>query len=83
MPYIKKEDRVNLDLYLRSIHPASSGELNFCITRLIQNFLGANPNYTTYNATIGALECAKLELYRRVICEYEDNKITDNGDVYE
>ena len=41
MSYIKKDDMANLDVYLRRVHPASSGELNFCITQLIQNFLGA------------------------------------------
>ena len=34
------------------------------------------------NAIIGALECAKLELYRRVAAPYEDDKIIENGDVY-
>jgi hypothetical protein len=30
------------------------------------------------------LECAKLELYRRIVAAYEDEKIADpeNGDVY-
>ena len=31
---------------------------------------------------MGALECAKLELYRRVAAPYEDVKIMENGDVY-
>lgn len=31
----------------------------------------------------GAFECAKLELYIRIIRPYEDQKIHDNGDVYE
>jgi len=33
------------------------------------------------NDAIGALEGAKLELYRRVISKYEDKKIMENGDV--
>jgi hypothetical protein len=32
---------------------------------------------------IGVLECAKLELYRRVAAPYEDAKCEDNGDVYD
>ena len=32
---------------------------------------------------VGVLECAKLELYRRMAAPYEDEKIEDNGDVYE
>jgi hypothetical protein len=30
----------------------------------------------------GALECCKLEFYRRVAVPYEDQKIKSNGDVY-
>ena len=31
--------------------------------------------YQNVNAIIGALECAKLELYRRLIAPYEDTKV--------
>jgi hypothetical protein len=31
---------------------------------------------------MGALECAKLELYRRQVDEYEDQKKVLHGDVY-
>jgi hypothetical protein len=34
------------------------------------------------NEAIGVLECAKLELYRRVAAPYEDEKIAESGDVY-
>ena len=30
----------------------------------------------------GAVECAKLEFYRRVVAPHEDEKMKDNGDVY-
>jgi hypothetical protein len=30
---------------------------------------------------MGVLESAKLELYRRKIAPYEDDKIAENGDV--
>lgn len=32
---------------------------------------------------VGALECAKLELYRRIAIPYEEQKIQENGDVYD
>jgi hypothetical protein len=38
--------------------------------------------YAHLNEVIGALECAKLELYRRIAVPYEDQKITESGDVY-
>jgi len=31
---------------------------------------------------VGVLECAKMELYRRVAAPYEDKKKEENGDVY-
>lgn len=40
-------------------------------------------SYQTINACIGALECAKLELYRRIAAPYENQKIVDNSDVYD
>jgi hypothetical protein len=61
-------------------HP---GTLNYIITRLVVWYLGKNPNYERYNAAIGALECAKQELYRRQIAPYEDEKCEENGDVYQ
>jgi len=31
---------------------------------------------------MGALECAKQELYRRLIAPYEDQKLAGSGDIY-
>ena len=57
------------------------GILNYIITKVCIWWLGDNPNYEKYNAAIGVLECAKLELYRRKVSPYEDEKIKENGDV--
>ena len=38
-------------------------------------------SYQNYNDALGALEGAKLELYRQHIAKYEDVKIFQNGDV--
>jgi len=79
MPYIKPEAREALT----SLSPSSAGELNYSITLLVKEYLETlGESYQTYNDIIGALECAKLELYRRKISGYEDVKIKDNGDVY-
>jgi hypothetical protein len=82
MPYISKERRAVLDA--RIVAPLEPGDLNYVITRIVQQFLAANggPNYARFNAAIGALECAKLELYRRQIAPYETLKALENGDVY-
>jgi len=84
MPYIKQEDRAHYDIGLDELPSITGpGDLNYCITRLVQKFLtsAGTPRYTDYNAAVGALECAKLELYRRMIAPYEDVKIKENGDV--
>ena len=77
MPYIPKEDRENHWL-------KSPGTLNFRITQLINEYLVTKGlSYTYISDCIGALECAKLELYRRVASKYEDKKLAANGEVYD
>jgi len=79
MPYIKPQDRTEG----ARLHPCNIGALNYAITTLIDDYLSSKGlQYSEVNAVIGALECAKLELYRRVAAPYEDHKIYENGDVY-
>lgn len=84
MPYIKREDRTKilegLELVPEMNHP---GELNYAITVLCHCFLENNGglNYRNVNEVIGVLECAKMELYRKVAVPYEEKKIELNGDV--
>jgi hypothetical protein len=97
MPYLPKEYREMfddalhnvvdiLDVKIKSVNGDKtklSGFLNYCITKLVWSFIHSqSEKYDAYNAAIGALECAKLELYRRKVAEYEDGKIESNGDVY-
>ena len=84
MPYIKPADREKFEPVLASLQQVkinSSGELNFVLTKVIHHYLGASPNYGAFNDAIGALEGAKLEVYRRHVAPYEDKKILENGDV--
>lgn len=78
LPYINPTRREELDWFP---NPETDGELNFVITSMVLKYLGANPRYDDYNAAIGALECAKLELYRKSISQYEDLAIKRNGDL--
>jgi uncharacterized protein DUF6899 len=79
MPYIKKEDRVHVDL----AYPTNAGELNYAITCLCRDYFHTHGGrYQQVNDVVGALEGAKLEFYRRVAAPYEDQKILENGDVY-
>jgi cystathionine beta-lyase family protein involved in aluminum resistance len=81
MPYIKSELRSEVLLSPEAI--VNAGELNYYISSLINHFIDIKgKSYATINEVIGALECAKLELYRRIAAPYEDIKIKENGEVY-
>jgi hypothetical protein len=79
MPYITGDRRGWID---SGCLPETAGELNYAITMLVKSYLGASPNYQRFNDALGALEGCKLELYRRKVAPYEEEKIKVNGDVY-
>jgi hypothetical protein len=81
MPYIKKWDRERLKSTAEKIN--TPGELNYVITNEILTYIKRQgKSYETINAVIGVLEAAKLEMYRRFVAPYEDEKRVENGDVY-
>lgn len=83
MPYIATSRRMELDNGNPDHAPISVGDLNYMVTSLVDDWLNNAPkNYERYNAAIGVLESAKLELYRRLVAPYENRKIVENGDVY-
>lgn len=84
MPYIKQVDRDAIDYRTRL--PNTPGELNYAITKLIQQYWDGTHtgphSYQKINDVLGALDGASKEFYRRVAIPYEDKKIAENGDVY-
>ena len=88
MPYIDPKLRPPLDKDLASLAAqiATTGELNYCITRLAVLYLarigGGKPNYAQREQVHGTLSCARAEFYRRVLSDYEFAKCVQNGDVY-
>lgn len=84
MPYIKQIDRQRL-AFRDTLHPENAGELNYCITSLIAQYLkdkGAT-SYQSINDILGALDGATQEFYRRIVAPYENKKLWDNDDVYD
>lgn len=85
MPYVTPEARARIDA---GDPPKDAGELNYAVTRLVDAYLArlageaGRLRYAHLNEAIGVLECAKLELYRRVAAPYEDEKRAESGDVY-
>lgn len=87
MPYIDNNKREEIDPLVEQLRDilGSMGDLNYTITRLCDAYLTTEEGirYSRLNDLVGALECAKLELYRRVAAPYEDKKAKENGDAYE
>jgi hypothetical protein len=96
MPYILQRRREKIDQQIADLASAIiqmtgpetdrtklDGDLNYSITRLLSLVLDlvGSPKYHSFNAAVGVLECVKLELYRRKVAPYEDQKIEENGDV--
>ena len=93
MPYIRQEKRSEIEneldqliiKFLESeVEVGTAGRLNYLISSITGAILNNDEriSYTRINELIGVLECAKLELYRRVAAPYEDDKSRLNGDVY-
>jgi hypothetical protein len=82
MPYITKADRKKLT-FRDDKFPETSGELNYLITQLANQYLKYKGlSYTTLNEIMGVFTCASVEFYRRVVVPYEDKKKENNGDVF-
>lgn len=83
MPYLPTEQRNTIPAEVTEWMPKDAGELNYVVTRMIDNHLKSKGiRYSHVNEMIGALECCKLELYRRIVGPYEDLKAEENGDAY-
>ena len=90
MPYILRENRETIDHEIDALatkiiqalmEEDRAGALNYTITRIIHRLYCEEISYSQVNEAVGVLECAKLELYRKVAAPYEDEKIKENGDV--
>jgi hypothetical protein len=79
MPYIPKSEKAKVD---QDNLITNAGQFNYALNQVISIYLEQNSmSYQTCNDIIGAMECAKMELYRRLLAPYEDKKILQNGDV--
>lgn len=85
MPYIKQNRRTEIAESPECANLAeNAGELNWVITTICHNYiLEKGKSYSVLNEVIGVLECAKLELYRKVTAPYEDIKCKENGHISE
>lgn len=89
MPYIESKSRMTLNHYIEALTACLTaqenleGRLNYTISSILSGVLKSKgADYESINSLIGVLECAKLELYRRIAAPHENEKIDSNGDVY-
>jgi len=81
VPYILRKLRGPV----RKSGPSNVGELTYALTAIILDYLitrNIPPRFQDYAEVLGALEATKLELHRRKIAIYEDEKCQINGDVF-
>lgn len=79
MPYIPRSEKLKVD---KDNLITNAGQFNYALHQVISIYLEQNDmSYQSCNDIIGAMECAKMELYRRIIAPYEDRKKIQNGDV--
>jgi hypothetical protein len=84
MPYIKQDARHTFESHIQNLaaDAENAGDLNYIITKMLHLYIKKKGlRYANCNEVIGALECCKLELYRKLIGTYEDEKIIENGGV--
>lgn len=84
MPYITESEKKEIDEFITydRLLLTNSGILCYVIYKIIITYLKLNgKSFRTFSEINGAIECAKLEFYRRYIAKYENSKIESNGDV--
>lgn len=90
MPYINSEKRKNYDSFVLDLAASlkqgkhDNGDLNYCISKLVHEWLILHPDGLRYDAASDAhkaMVCAAAEFYRVVVAPYEDLKSKQNGPV--
>jgi hypothetical protein len=93
MPYINEHARKRYDATIDKIVEEMllskgvderdvAGELNYVISSITVRYIRkVGERYFRWNFLIGVLDCAKMELYRRFVGEYENQAILKNGDI--
>lgn len=84
MPYIKQDARHTFESHIQNLaaDAENAGDLNYIITKMLHLYLKKKGlKYANVNEIIGALECCKLEVYRKLAAPYEDTKLNENGSV--
>lgn len=82
MPYIKQEDRKVMDLVVKVMKEAdvrANGDLNYVLFAFCKKHVDLN--YNSLKNYIGELRQCATEIERKILANYEEEKIIENGDV--
>lgn len=87
MPYIDSAQRVEFDLAFNRLpeRDLTAGQYAYCVWRITQRFLSTwkGKSFAAFATTVGVLVCIVLEMYRRQVVPFEEEKIAKNGDAIE
>jgi len=83
MPYVTQEKREELDQIVTNMAEVykikADGDLNYVLYALAKRYI--KPSYNSYKNYIGELRQCATEIERRLLADYEDLKIKENGDI--
>ena len=82
MPYIKESRRKELENILQSMKDQNikaDGDLNYILYAFCKHYI--KPSYNNFKNFCGELRQCATEIERRLLAKYEDEKITENGDI--
>lgn len=91
MPYLTQKARIKFDRerceniirYLTSLSIQDfAGHINYFVFKATKRWVEKNgKKYFIFATIIGTMICCILEIYRRLVANYEDKAIKKNGDV--
>lgn len=82
MPYIKDVNR-RCDLARGVAVPRDTGELSYTLATVIDDYIAhRGRDFDRLNGVVGVLNTLEAEFQRRFVDPYEDEKRTENGEVF-
>lgn len=82
MPYIKTDQREKLEslyFHMKNTNLQANGDINYLLFKYCKE--NVIPGYNAYKNFIGELRQCATEIERRILADYENLKIKENGDV--
>jgi len=82
MPYINSKGRKKMNPIVKlmsKIGVKANGDLNYILYKYCKNNI--IPSYNNYKNFCGELRQCATEIERRILANYENEKIRENGDV--